>query len=337
MGKAQIINHGLHRGQMLKEVTLQSDGLSLSLLNFGAVTRDLRLTAKGEDRPLILGFADPAAYLDNPAYLGVIAGRVANRIKNAQFALGGQHYYLDANEGNNQLHGGPKGLSHVIWELEPLSAASARLSYHSPDGENGFPGAVDFTVVVTLDAMSVDYQMSATVDRPTPINMAQHNYYNLMGGGQPIWDHRLQVDAIGYLAVDDTNVPYGEIAPPDGTRYDLRMGQSLGDLDRERLGTDINVVFDDTRDPALPVAILTAPDGLRMTVTTEQPGAQVYTAMMLPAQGGGLSGQTIGPGMGLCFEPQGHANAVNQPDFPSVIVTPDKPYVQNLRLDFGWG
>ncbi|WP_420004531.1 aldose epimerase family protein [Arenibacterium sp. LLYu02] len=336
MNMAQIVNHGLHAGQMLKEACLSNGSLRLSLLNVGAATRDLRLFHKGEERPLVLGYADPVAYLENPAYFGVIAGRVAGRIKNACFELDGALIRLEANENGNLLHGGAKGLSHVLWDITALSETQARLTYHSPAGENGFPADVEFAVTVSLDGLAVVYDMTAKVSAPTPISLAQHNYYNLAGGAAPIWDHRLQVDAMGYLVLDDTNVPNGQIADLCGTRYDMRLGRSLGALDPEHLGSDINLVFDPERVQGLPVATITAPDGLQMAVTTDQPGAQVYTAGWLTQQSGGLPGQEIGPAMGLCFEPQGFPNAVNLPQFPSVMVTPDKPYRQTLRLDFGW-
>ncbi|KUP94916.1 aldose epimerase family protein [Tritonibacter horizontis] len=336
MNMAQIVNHGLHEGQMLKEVRLHNGALSLSLLNLGAVTRDLRLLQDGADLPLVLGFSDPAAYFDNPGYLGVIAGRVAGRIKNAQFALGETHYRLDVNEGNDQLHGGPRGLARVLWDVEPISDTEARFRYDSPAGENGFPGDVAFCVTVRLDGLAVEYDMTARVSAPTPISLAQHNYYNLTGGRSPIWDHRLQVDASRYLLPDDTNVPNGEIAELDGTRYDMRFGRSLGALDPTHLGSNVNLVFDPDRDRGLPVATLTAPTGLQMVVTSDQVGAQIYTATSLDPHQGGLPGQALGPAMGLCFEPQGFPNAVNQRDFPSVIATPESPYVQKLRLDFGW-
>lgn len=144
MNMAQIVNHGLHAGQMLKEARLSSDALSLSLLNIGAVTRDLRLFHKGEERSLVLGYADPVAYLENPAYLGVMAGRVAGRIKNACFELDGALVRLPANENGNLLHGGAKGLSHVLWDITALSETQARLTYHSPPGRTAFPPTWSF-------------------------------------------------------------------------------------------------------------------------------------------------------------------------------------------------
>lgn len=335
MRGTQITNHGLRNGQMLRSIGLQSAGLKLELLNFGAATRDLRLVAGGADRSLVLGYRTVDDYLDNPAYLGVIAGRVANRIKNASFALNGEQIHLSANEGANQLHGGPKGLSHVLWEVLDAHADQACLRYISEAGENGFPGRAEITLRVVLEDMAVEYRLEAHVDRPTPISLAQHNYFNLGGGHDTIWDHRLQVDATGYLELDETHVPNGTICALDGTRYDLRRGDALGDLDPEAQGTDINLVFDPQRDPSLPVASLTAPDGLRMRVLSDQPGAQIYTGAHLPQRDAGLRCTSIGPFKGVCIEPQGFANAVNIADFPSVIVQPETPYRQVLRLEFG--
>lgn len=333
MKDAQIVEHGLHRGHTLKEARLQSAGLSISLLNFGAVTRDLRLLE--ENRPLILGFQDPADYLLNPGYLGVIAGRVAGRIKNARFTLGGQRFQLNPNEGDTLLHGGANGLCHVFWNLEVLSENTARLRYHSPEGEGGFPGAAKIALTVTLEAKAVVYDLTAEVTAPTPISLAQHNYYNLMGGAQSIREHRLQVDATSYLGLDDANVPDGRLLALDGCHHDFRLGRSFAELDPQTKGSDVAVVFDECRDPEQPVASLIAPDGLQMRVISDQPCAQIYTASALPEQPGALPGQRIGSDMGVCIEPQGYANAVNLPQFPSMIATPERPYRQRLRLEFG--
>ena len=296
MAQSQIIEHGLHDGHMLKEARLKTAELSLSILNFGAATRDLRYTVSGADRPLVLGYENPSDYLVNPAYMGVIAGRLAGRTKDARFVLEGQEVVLDANEGNNHLHGGGQGLSHVFWDLHLLDSATAQLTYTSPDGENGYPGTAKFTVAVNLTDSTLTYDMRAEVDRPTPISLAQHNYYNLAGGAEAIWDHRLQVDADRVLLLDATNVPSGESEAISGSRM--------------------------------------APDGLRMRVFSDQPGAQFYTAGGMGVQAGALPGQKLGPSQGICIEPQGFPNAVNCPNFPSVIATPDTPYRQTLRLEF---
>ena len=334
MTQSQIIEHGLHDGHMLKEARLKTAELSLSILNFGAATRDLRYTVSGADRPLVLGYENPSDYLVNPAYMGVIAGRLAGRTKDARFVLEGQEVVLDANEGNNHLHGGGQGLSHVFWDLHLLDSATAQLTYTSPDGENGYPGTAKFTVAVNLTDSTLTYDMRAEVDRPTPISLAQHNYYNLAGGAEAIWDHRLQVDADRVLLLDATNVPSGESEAISGSRMDFRSEQRLADKDPSQLGMDHNLCFTAGREASQSVGALTAPDGLRMRVFSDQPGAQFYTAGGMGVQAGALPGQKLGPSQGICIEPQGFPNAVNCPNFPSVIATPDTPYRQTLRLEF---
>lgn len=321
------------QGGGLQEACLTKGGLSLSLLNIGAATRDLRVAHRGRQVPVVLGYQDPRAYLENPFYMGVIAGRVAGRIRGARFTLDGHAVRLPANEGRNMLHGGTGGMSHHLWQMEAAGEAAADLTYVSPDGENGFPGRVVFRMRVSLGESTVTYSMRATTDRPTPVNLAQHSYYNLTGGGD-ILSHRLTSPARRYLPLDAERVPTGTVDDVSGTRYDFRRGKTLGELDPRREGTDINICFDAGPAPVLPVASLDGPNGLRMQVFSDQPGAQIYTAAHLAAHDGALPGQSLAPFAGVCIEPQGYPDAVNQPGFPSVIITPDKPYRQELRLEF---
>lgn len=325
----RIIDHG----GGLQEACLNRGGLSLSLLNIGAATRDLRVTHRGRQVPVVLGYRDPRAYLTNPYYLGVIAGRVANRIGGARFLLGGQEQRLPANEGSNLLHGGDPGLSHRFWQMEPAGEAAVHLSYVSPHGENGFPGRVAFRIGVSLGENAVIYSMRATADRPSPVSLAQHNYFNLAGGGD-IWTHLLNSPAGRYLPLDGAGIPTGSVDDAAGTRYDFRQGRTLAEMDPQREGTDINICFDAEPAPVLPAASLQAPNGLRMAVYSDQPGAQIYTAAGLEAHDGALPGQSLKPFAGICIEPQGYPDAVNNPQFPSVLVTPDWPYKQDLRLEF---
>lgn len=325
----RIIDHG----GGLQEACLHRGGLSLSLLNFGAATRDLRVIHRGRQLPVVLGYNDPRAYLTNPYYLGVIAGRVANRIGRARFALAGQEFCLPANEGCNMLHGGQGGLSHRFWQMEQSGAAAVHLTCISPEGDNGFPGRVEFRTGVSLGENAVTYSMRAAADRPTPISLAQHNYYNLAGSGD-IWSHCLTSPASRYLPLDSEGIPTGAVDDAAGSRYDFRQGRTLAEMDPQREGTDINICFDAGPAPVLPVAALEGPNRLRMQVYSDQPGAQIYTAAGLKAHEGALPGQSLKPFAGICIEPQGYPDAVSNPQFPSVIVTPDQPYRQDLRLEF---
>ena len=180
---------GIINGEVVKEVLLESDGSSVSVLSFGAITKNWTVKFGSKSVPIVLGFDSLDAYRADKNFVGIIAGRVANRTQNGRFKLGTIEYQLPINDYPNHLHGGSFGFGKKNWELEFDSKNCAvqlhRVSTHL---EQGYPGVVDVTVVVKLDKNTVTYEMSAIPDRPTPINLAQHNYYNLMGKGN-IWSH----------------------------------------------------------------------------------------------------------------------------------------------------
>ncbi len=292
----------------LHEVTLHDGETRVSLLNYGATTRDWRL---GEVA-VIRGHAQAEDYLADRRFSGAIVGRVANRIAGGRFKLGGRTYQLERNDGENHLHGGAHGLWRQFWQLEADGARRARFSHHSPDGAQGYPGAVDFSVDVTLAGTTLTYEMRARVDRATPINMAQHNYYHL-GGTGPLWGHRLRVDAPFYTPVDRAGIPTGMRAQVARTRLDFRQFRALEPADR---ALDHNLIFAAGRDPARPVAELRA-NGLHLRLWSDQPGLQAYA--------GGWDA--------LCLEPQLPPDSLSHSDNSAIIATPDRPYRQVLRVD----
>ncbi|MEC7764058.1 MAG: aldose epimerase family protein [Pseudomonadota bacterium] len=298
----------------MKRVVLQNGDMRVALLSYGAITQGWW----HRGTPLILGYDDPQTYRSDPNFMGAIVGRLANRVSNAAFEMDGIRYHLDANEGPNHLHGGPGGFWSRDWHLEQLSATEARLTYHSPDGEGGYPGAVDVAVTVTLGPDSLTYEMEARPDRPTPLTLAQHNYYSL---GTTDGALTLHVPATHALDLTEARLPTGTLTPVAGTPLDLTRPTALG-----RSGPEIDhfYVLDPASDPAAPIATLTAASGLTLTVHSDQPGAQVYT-------GQGVA-PPFTPFAGICLEPSGYPNAVNRADFPSVIATPDTPSRQTLRL-----
>ncbi|MGR3322517.1 MAG: aldose epimerase family protein [Pseudooceanicola sp.] len=303
----------------MERVLLRDGRMSVALLSHGAVTQGWWL----DDLPLILGYEEPGDYVSDRHFLGAIVGRVANRIGGARFELDGQEVLLPANEDGNLLHGGARGLWNRPWRIRQVSPNEARLTLHSPDGDGGFPGAVDFALRVRLDAPCLTYEITARPDRPTPISVAQHNYYCL-GDPVGIGTHRLRVAADRVLSLDAEKVPDGGIEEVAGGPLDFTVPGPPGSA-----GIDHFYVFDPDRDPDVPVADLRAPSGLTLRVRSDQPGAQVYA-------GQGLDGH-FRPRAGLCIEPSGYPNAVNRPSFPSVIATPDRPYAQVLRLEIAEG
>lgn len=302
-----------------------NDGdVSVSILNLGCITQDWQVPIGNNRVPVVLGYESPEDYVHNPAYLGAIVGRVANRIGGAQFQLGEETYKLAANVGQNMLHGGPSGLSHRIWDMEG-DASSVELHLTSPDGDQGFPGRADFCVKISLSGNELTYEMSAQVDRTTPINLAQHSYYNLMGGGD-IWNHGVLIAGDRITPLNAEMIVTGELQPTKATRFDFSSPEFLGEIDPQREGYDINYALNKA-----PVAArVTAPNGLCLELETDQPGLQFYTAQYLEQTHPSLSGQKHGPFAGLCLEAQQFPNAVNIPSFGNTFVTPDAPYFQRL-------
>lgn len=320
-------------GNVLREAVLSDGGVRLCLLNYGAITRDWRVPCGGGSVPVVLGYGEPRDYLGDGNYLGAIIGRVANRTAPARFDLDGASHHLCANEGPTHIHGGPRGLHTRFWSMEPDSTANAlRFDLLSKAGDGGYPGDVAFALTVTLKGSVVTYDMEARTSARTPINMAQHNYYNLAGRGD-IWEHRARISGDRYLPLTEALVPTGDIVAVSGSAYDFRRPRRFGEADLDRVGTDINLVFPAPRDHAVPVARFEAPSGLCMQVTSDQPGAQLYSGTHLAGEAQGHGGQTYGPFSGFCFEPQMFPNALNIDRFPSIVIDPDRPYRQKLTID----
>ncbi|WP_171133039.1 aldose epimerase family protein [Ruegeria sp. HKCCA6707] len=301
----------------IERVTLRDHDMSASLLNYGAITQSWVL---GET-PLILGYENPQDYLSDPFYLGAIVGRVANRIGGARFRLEDVENLLDANEGANSLHGGFHALSRQYWQIKQSNANQAVMYYASPDGECGFPGLVAFEVRVTLKYPRLTYEITAKPDRPTPISIAQHNYYTLgnLGG---MTDAHLRIMSDRILDTDAQGVANGPIHQVKGSTRDFTAARPIGDCAE---GLDSFFVFNAKRSTNEPVAELVAESGLTLRVYSDQPGAQVYSAVQMSFP--------FWDSAGLCIEPSGYPNAVNTPSFPSVLYSPEKPYYQKLVLE----
>ncbi|MEM8789027.1 MAG: aldose epimerase family protein [Pseudomonadota bacterium] len=322
---------GQHADGAVEEVVLESAGARVAVMNYGAVIRDWRVEADGRAVPCVLGFEDFAPYPQHSKSFGIIAGRVANRTAGGRFTLDGVDHALPINNGPNHLHGGPKGLGKRLWDLE-LDAGAAVLHYHSPDGEMGYPGAVNFEVRFTLDGARLTCDMRGVPDRPTPINLAQHNYYNLNGHGT-VLDHELRIAASRYTPVDATQIPTGDIVAVDSTQLDFRVPRRIGAADPDRLGADHNLVLDPRRDRTDPAAELAADSGLHLKLWTDQPGLQLFTAKPMEIAHPGHDGVRYGPFGGVCLEAQHFPDSLNRPDWPSIIATPETPYLQRFAVE----
>lgn len=323
-------------GEDVHEVVLASEtGVFVAILTYGALIRDWRVPVGNALRPVVLGFDDFALYPAHSPYFGAIAGRVANRIGGAEFALNGTTYALDANEGSNHIHGGARGTARQIWRIVHASTDSVHLALTSPDGEMGYPGTLDISVTYTLTGNRLDIDFAATTDKPTPVNLVQHNYFNLAGAGD-ILGHRLTLAAGAYTELGEGQVPTGAILPVAGSGLDFRTPRGFRDAEGRGQKIDVNFVLDTARDPKKPVAILEAPDdALTLKLHTDQKGLQVYNGWKLALGVPGLDGVAYPAFAGLCLEDQAFPDAVNHPHFPSTIVTPDRPYRHRCGIEIG--
>ncbi|HUG53682.1 MAG TPA: aldose epimerase family protein, partial [Vicinamibacteria bacterium] len=277
-------------------------------------------------------------------FFGVVVGRYANRIAHARFTLDGRTHALTPNEPPHHLHGGLRGLHKAVWRGEASGEAAVTFRCSSPDGDEGYPGNLEASVTYTLTGAGevvIDYE--ATSDRPTPVNLSQHSYFNLAGEGRgDVLGHRLVIDADHFTPVDATMIPTGEIAPVAGTPFDFRVPAAVGariDEDHEQLrrglGYDHNFVLR-RGGPGLARAARVADPASRrwMEVHTTEPGVQLYSGNRLDGVVG-KSGHAYSPRTGFCLETQHFPDSPNRPEFPSTILRPGEVYRSRTVWAFG--
>ncbi len=297
-------------------------GASVTVLDYGATVQSLVVpNGLGGFTDVVLGYDTIAEYESRDGYLGAAIGRVGNRIGGARFSLNGVEHVLAKNDGENHLHGGIKGFDKVMWAVEARENAVA-CSYLSPDGEEGYPGNLAVTVTYTLtddNALVIAYD--ADTDADTLVNLTNHSYFNLNGGGT-VLDHLLQVNADRFCENDGGCLPTGKLLPVEGTPFDFRAPKPIGrdiEADDEQLrrggGYDHNFVLG-----GMDAAALYSPETkVRMAVTTDMPGVQVYAAGGL-TQRPGKGGSVMDRRGAVCLETQLFPNAMNCYGFPSPVL-----------------
>ncbi len=328
----KLFKFGQKDGLPLVQAVLEGVNSQVSILSLGAITQGWRHAVDTNILPVVLGYENPSAYLTDPFYFGAIVGRVANRTAFGSFSLGGQEYTLPINDPPHHLHGGPEGTQRWNFALEPDSATnSVILTHTSPDGHMGYPGVVEFTIRITLAGDRLTYDMMASPDRPTPINLAQHSYYNLSGGAQ-CRDHKLWVASETHMPTDAAALPTGEILANANTRFDFSKPKSLQQADPKVTGFDTNLILNSNRDISQPSATISA-GGRQFALYTDQSGLQVYDSMHLSRATGGHCGQIYGQFSGLAIEAQAFPNIANMPELGSIIATPEHPYRQITSVE----
>jgi len=290
------------------------NGLQAEVLDYGATLRTLIVPDKNR-KPVdvVLGYDTLEEYRKHSDYLGATVGRFANRIGNATFTLNGKEYNLAANNGTNHLHGGNVGFDKKSWDAQPGENCVV-LSLLSPHGDEGYPGTlqVQLTVRLTKDSLQLHYR--AVSDRDTILNLTNHSYFNLDGEGN-ILEHLMTLNADFFTENDANCLPTGRLLPVAGTAFDFRTEKPIGKDDGAVGGYDNNMILGG--DPA--AVVRSEKSGIVMTVTTDQPGMQLYTANQLSHRTG-KNGAKYGKGSGVCLETQHYPDAIHHPQWPTCIL-----------------
>jgi len=321
-----IERFGSVNGEDVLQVTLTGpDGIEMRVLTWGAVVRDLRVPSRGGLQRVVLGLNTIDDYVAHSPYFGAIVGRYANRIGQARFTLDGETFRLDANEGRNQLHGGTMGFGTRLWSIIDHSPASVTLALVSEDGDMGYPGRLIATCTYALLASAtVRIALEATCDRPTPVNLTTHGYFNL-DSSPDISSHHLMIEGDFITPTHADLIPTGEIRRVADTDYDFTTLRPIGaaQLMQKHVKYDINYVLRGGGSGLHRAALLRSlKSGITMELWTTEPGLQFYDGHLLNMPVPGLGGASYGPHGGLCLEPQRFPDGPNKAHFPPSILKP---------------
>lgn len=339
-------------GTRIEAITLDTPGsISARVITYGATLQSLMVPDRtGRLDDVVLGYSDLEYYLERPQYFGSTVGRFANRIAGARFSLDGEEFVLAGNDGPNSLHGGARGFDKVVWTVDEITTgpvASVRLSYVSPDGEEGYPGTLHASVTYSLDdtgVLTTSYE--ATTDKPTIVNLTHHSLFNLAGvqSGRGILSQWLMIESDVYTPVDATLIPTGELRPVAGTPFDFTESHQIGE--RIRDASDAQIVIGRGYDhnfalrggasatPKLAARMEDPVSGRVMELFTTEPGLQVYSGNFLDGTVAGKGRVAYRQGDGLALEPQKYPDSPNQPRFPSARLDPGETYRQTSYFRF---
>ena len=321
-------------------------GASVAFISYGGIITEINVPDRhGRIGNVVLGFKSVADYEAQSPYFGALIGRYGNRIGGAKFSLEGKDYKLAANHFGNSLHGGAKGFNKVMWRVAPVADNAARLTYVSPDGEEGYPGTLTVNVTYTWgddNTLTIDY--AATTDKATVANLTSHSYFNLAGDGAgSIEAHVLTIDADRITAVDAEGIPTGELMPVDGTPFDFRAPMPIGARIRAAhpqivngLGYDHNFVLNRQGATLAFCARVADPaTGRSLTMTTTEPGLQFYSGNFLDGKITGAAGRQYRQGDAFCLETQHFPDSPNRPAFPSTVLRPGETLRSTTTHRFG--
>ncbi|MFP4620376.1 MAG: aldose epimerase family protein [Bacteroidales bacterium] len=343
----------MKKEQNIKAFTLTNENeCEVKITNFGGKVMSLKVPDKdGNIGDVVLGYEHAEEYVEGNPFFGALVGRYGNRIGNAEFTLDGQTYELPKNDDSNHLHGGPEGFHNVIWNAEKTTRngnEALNLTYVSEDGEMGFPGKLDVTVIYTLTAdneLKIEYE--ATSNRKTVLNLTHHSFFNLKDAGKSkILEHELTINGDHFTPVSEELIPSGEIRPVENTPMDFRETKNMGDginSDYQQIqygnGFDHNWVLNKTERGELNLAasVYEPTTGRKMEVYTTEPGMQFYAGNFLDGSDVGKNDIAYEQRSGFCLETQHFPDSPNQTHFPSPVLKPGETYTQTTIYKFSTG
>ena len=339
--------------QSIKAFTLKNEnGCEVKITNFGGKVMSLKVPDKdGNIGDVVLGYETPEEYVDGNPFFGALVGRYGNRIGDATFTLDGENYELPENDNDNHLHGGPEGFHNVIWNAEQTTQEgndALKLTYVSEDGEMGFPGKLDVTVIYTLtqdNELKIEYK--ATTNKKTVLNLTHHSFFNLKDAGKSkMLDHELMINADLFTPVSEDLIPTGEIRPVANTPMDFRKAKNMGDginSDYQQIqygnGFDHNWVLNKSErgELSLAASVYEPVTGRKMEVYTTEPGMQFYAGNFLDGSDVGKNNTAYEQRTGFCLETQHFPDSPNQTHFPSPVLKPGEMYTQTTIYKFTTG
>jgi len=347
-GNMKVIKEtvGEHNGQAVESFLLQNDnGMEVTCLTLGCViTKMITEDANGQFENVVLGFDTVEEYRSNPPFFGAVCGRVAGRIKNAEFELEGNRYVLAKNDGNHHLHGGLKPFSHVVWNGKAIKndqEVGVEFTYVSPDGEEGYPGTLTMNVTYTLNndnEFIISYQGQA--DQSTLLNVTNHSYFNLsVNAKRDVLNHELTIKSNQFLGLNDELLPTGTLLDVDNTAFDFRNGRKISDgvnSDHPQNiltggGYDHPLLLSTNLDQE--ITLVDHESGRQLVVETDQPSVVLYTANML-GDSVVINGKKSRNHLGVCLETQGPPDSIHHPEFASAVLKKGEIYQTKTKFKF---
>lgn len=329
-----------------KEVTLytltNASGNTLQMIDYGAIVVSINVPDKSGKRVNVTaGFDSIDGYLQRHPYFGSTVGRFCNRIAKGKFSLDGKTYSLAINNGPNHLHGGEVGFDKKMWQVTELNADGSvglKFTLVSPDGDEGYPGALTTVAEYIWDNQNrLTLNLQATTDKPTVVNLTNHAYFNLSGPGSgTIHNHELTLSCDQYLPVDENMIPTGQLASVTGTPLDFVAAHKIGERIAELKATNgydhCFVVRGKTGELRPTAKVVDPASGRTMEIQTTQPGVQLYTGNFLAGTPGNAYYKVH---EAFCLETQHYPDAPNQPAFPTTVLKPGETFREVTTFTFG--